>query len=200
MKTTTELPTLNLTHNRNLNHSALGIKIKRKIKIKNPVAFAALLAVLATTSFAAEISLESAPPVVVKTVPVAGATDADPALTEIKVTYSKAMQDGSWSWSTWGEENYPETTGAPRYLADGRTCVLPVKLQLGKFYAIWLNSDKFKNFTDAQGRAAVPYLLTFTTAGGGSGGGLIERTIHRLVSEFPADRDLATPEGACVAW
>jgi hypothetical protein len=133
-------------------------------------------------------------------VPVAGATDVDPALTEIKVTYSKAMQDGSWSWSTWGEENYPETTGKPRYLADGRTCVLPVKLQPGKFYAIWLNSDKFKNFTDTSGRAAVPYLLTFTTTSGRSGGGLIERTINRLVSEFPADRDLATPEGTCVAW
>jgi len=201
MKTTTELPTLNLTRNRNRNHSALGIKIKKKIKIKNPVAFAALLALLATTGFAAEISLESAAPVVVKTVPVAGATDVDPALTEIKVTYSKAMQDGSWSWSTWGEENYPETTGDPRYLPDGRTCVLPVKLQPRKFYAIWLNSDKFKNFTDTSGRAAVPYLLTFTTAGAGAGSGtLITREVNRLVSEFTGDRDLATPEGACVAW
>jgi len=109
------------------------------------------------------ISLASAPPVVVKTVPTAGATDVDPTLTEIKVTYSKAMQDGSWSWSTWGEENYPETTGSPRYLQDGRTCVLSVKLQPNKFYALWLNSDKFKNFTDTSGRPAVPYLLTFYT-------------------------------------
>lgn len=200
MKTTTQLPTLNLTRNHNHNHPALGIEIKKNIRIKNAVASAALLALLATTGFAAEISLESAPPVVVKTVPVAGATDVDSALTEIKVTYSKAMQDGSWSWSTWGEENYPETTGKPRYLSDRRTCVLPVKLQPGKLYALWLNSDKFKNFTDVSGRAAVPYLLTFTTAGGGSGGGLVERTVNRLVSEFPAGRDLATPEGACVAW
>jgi RNA polymerase sigma-70 factor (ECF subfamily) len=111
----------------------------------------------------AQVSLESAPPVMVKTVPVAGATNIDPGLTEIRVTYSKAMQDGSWSWSTWGEENFPETTGKPRYLADGRTCVLPVKLQAGKFYATWLNSDKFHNFKDANGRPAVPYLLTFFT-------------------------------------
>jgi hypothetical protein len=74
------------------------------------------------------------------------------------------MQDGSWSWSTWGEENYPETTGEPKYLGDARTCVLPVKLQSGKFYAIWLNSDKFKNFKDVSGRPAVPYLLTFFTS------------------------------------
>ncbi len=118
---------------------------------------------LATPVKAQTISLESAPPVVVKTVPAAGATDVHPALTEIKVTYSKGMRDGSWSWSTWGEENYPETTGQPKYLQDGRTCVLPVKLQANKFYAIWLNSDKFKNFTDTAGRPAVPYLLTFYT-------------------------------------
>jgi hypothetical protein len=47
---------------------------------------------------ASDLSLESAPPVVIKTVPVAGATDVDPALAEIRVTYSKAMQDGDWSW------------------------------------------------------------------------------------------------------
>lgn len=114
---------------------------------------------------AGEISLQSAPPVVVKTVPVAGATDVDPALAEIRVTYSKPMQNDSWSWSTWGEENYPETTGKPQYLSDGRTCVLPVKLKPDKFYAIWLNSEKFKNFKDAGGKPAVPYLLTFSTKG-----------------------------------
>ncbi|MCW5552912.1 MAG: HEAT repeat domain-containing protein [Verrucomicrobiae bacterium] len=149
---------------------------------------------------AAEITLESAPPVVVKTVPVAGATDVDPGLTELRVTFSKAMQDGSWSWSTWGEENFPETTGAPRYLGDARTCVLPVKLQPNKFYATWLNSDKFQNFTDTNGQAAVPYLLTFFTGAGGAGAAVIERRVNRAVSEFPAGEDLSSPEGACVAW
>jgi hypothetical protein len=75
------------------------------------------------------------------------------------------MQDGSWSWSTWGEENFPATTGKPHYLSDSQTCVLPVKLEPGKFYAVWLNSEKFKNFKDASGRPAVPYLLTFSTSG-----------------------------------
>jgi hypothetical protein len=112
---------------------------------------------------AGEVSLESAPPVVVKTFPVAGTTNVDPTLTEIRVTYSKGMRDGSWSWSTWGEENFPETTGKPRYLADNRTCVLPVKLEPNRFYATWLNSDKFKNFKDTSGRPAVPYLFSFTT-------------------------------------
>lgn len=192
MKTTNELPTLKRA--RNFNHLAL------RITIKNPLAIAVLLAMATAKGFAAEVSLESAPPVVVKTVPVAGTTEVDPALTEIKVTYSKAMQDGSWSWSTWGEENYPEATGKPHYLGDARTCVLPVKLQPNKFYAIWLNSDKFKNFTDTLGHPAVPYLLTFFTGPGGADAAGIEREVNKAVGEFPVGEDLSTPEGACVAW
>ena len=41
-----------------------------------------------------EISVKTVPPVVVKTVPEAGSIDVDPATTEIKVTFSKAMRDG----------------------------------------------------------------------------------------------------------
>jgi RNA polymerase sigma-70 factor (ECF subfamily) len=153
-------------------HRSLITPLKRGVNAKLALRFgtAVALAVGATlVSFtqpglAAEISLESAPPVVVKTEPVAGATRVDPRTSEIVVQFSKAMQDGSWSWSTWGEENFPETTGQPRYLSDGRTCVLPVKLQPAKFYAIWLNSDKFGNFKDTGSRSAVPYLLTFNTA------------------------------------
>jgi len=50
-------------------------------------------------------SLEAAPPVVVKTLPVAGSQGIDPALSEISVTFSKPMTDRSWSLSTWGDEN-----------------------------------------------------------------------------------------------
>jgi hypothetical protein len=107
--------------------------------------------------------------VVVKTVPAAGSTGVDPGLAEIAVTFSKPMQDGSWSWSTWGDENFPELTGKPRYQGDGRTCVVAVKLKPGKFYALWLNSEKFRNFKDRAGNPAVPYLLTFQTAGTSAG-------------------------------
>lgn len=125
----------------------------------------ALLTAALQWSSAATFTLETAPPVVVKTVPVAGATSVDPALTELRVTFSKRMHDGSWSWSTWGEENFPEIVGQIHYDSDMQTCVLPVRLEPGKFYATWLNSEKFRNFKDASGQPAVPYLLTFTTAG-----------------------------------
>ena len=87
----------------------------------------------------------------------------DPKLTEIKVTFSKDMRDGSWSWSTLSQESFPKLDGKPKYLADKRTCVLPVKLEPGKTYAVWVNSEKFDNFKDAGGRSAVPYLLVFKT-------------------------------------
>ena len=110
-----------------------------------------------------DVALDSVPPVVVQTVPKAGAGDVDPKLTEIKVTFSKAMQDGSWSWVMRSKESFPKLDGKPKYLADKRTCVLPVKLAPGKTYAIWVNSEKFGNFKDADGRSAVPYLLVFKT-------------------------------------
>ena len=98
-----------------------------------------------------------------KTVPEAGADGVNPKLTEIKVTFSKDMQDGTWSWSTLSKESFPNVDGKPRYLSDKRTCVLPVKLEPGKTYAIWVNSEKFDNFKDTGGRSAVPYLLVFKT-------------------------------------
>ncbi|HXE53851.1 MAG TPA: sigma-70 family RNA polymerase sigma factor [Tepidisphaeraceae bacterium] len=110
-----------------------------------------------------QISLDSAPPVVVKTVPEAGSDQIDASTSEIRVTFSKPMQDGSWSWSTWYRNLFPQTSGKPHYEGDHRTCVLPVKLEPGHMYAVWLNSENFGNFRDAHGLKAVPYLLVFET-------------------------------------
>ena len=107
---------------------------------------------------------ESVPPVVIATVPESGAADVDPALTELRVTFSKPMQDGSWAWTKWDEDSFPEMTGRPRFLADEHTCALPVRLQRGKAYAIWLNSEYHQDFKDREGQPAVPYLLIFETS------------------------------------
>jgi Bacterial Ig-like domain len=128
------------------------------------VVFVALVSGLAgTAALADDITLESMPPAVVKTVPEAGADEVDAKLTEIKVTFSKDMQDGGWSWATVSKESFPKIDGKPKYLPNKRTCVLPVKLEPGKTYAIWVNSGKFDNFKDTEGRPAVPYLLVFRT-------------------------------------
>ena len=55
------------------------------------IALVILLSICATRIRADEVTLESVPPVVVKTVPEAGGNDVDPKLTEIKVTFSKDM-------------------------------------------------------------------------------------------------------------
>ncbi len=120
--------------------------------------------VAGSVSRAEEVSVQTAQPVVVRTVPQAGSSDVDPKTAEIKVTFSKDMEDGSWSWSQLSEETFPKMIGKPSYLKDKRTCVVKVKLEAGKTYAIWLNSEKFENFKDADSRPAVPYLLVFQTA------------------------------------
>jgi Bacterial Ig-like domain len=125
--------------------------------------FIALVVVVSAAARADDVTLDSVPPVVVKTVPEAGSADVDPKVTEIKVTFSKDMQDDSWSWALLAKENFPTLDGKPKYLADKRTCVLPVKLEPGKTYAIWVNSDKASNFKDTAGRSTVPYLLVFKT-------------------------------------
>jgi RNA polymerase sigma-70 factor (ECF subfamily) len=110
-----------------------------------------------------DITVATAPPVVVQTVPKAGSLDIDAKLKEIKVTFSKDMLDESWSWSSVSSGTYPKINGKPKYLKDKRTCVLPVKLEPGKTYAVWVNSERFENFKDADGKPAVPYLLVFQT-------------------------------------
>ena len=107
--------------------------------------------------------LAEQPPVVVETSPVSGAREVEPGVTDIRVRFSKPMTDDSWSWSTAWENSTPEFISQPRYAADGRTCVVKVKLEPGQTYAFWLNSEKFRNFKDSDGRPAVPYLLIFQT-------------------------------------
>jgi len=112
---------------------------------------------------AEELTVANAPPVVVSTEPRAGQTDVAPGTNEIRVTFSRPMRDGSWSWVKLSDTSFPKTTGNPRFLDNQRTCVLPVSLQPGKTYAMWLNRPPYENFQDQDGHKAVPYLLVFET-------------------------------------
>ncbi|HWQ90613.1 MAG TPA: hypothetical protein VN673_02995, partial [Clostridia bacterium] len=103
------------------------------------------------------------PPVVIKTFPESGISGVDPALSELRVTFSKPMQAGFWSWCPEHESTAPAICGDPKYLADERTCVLPVRLAGGKTYAVWLNTESNHLFRDQNGNVAVPYLLIFET-------------------------------------
>jgi hypothetical protein len=110
-----------------------------------------------------ELTTATAPPVVIRTVPEAGRNDVDPALKEIRVTFSKRMRDGGWSWVQISGASFPKLAGQPSFQADQRTAVLPVALDTDRTYALWLNSPTHENFLDQDGQKAVPYLLVFST-------------------------------------
>ena len=118
---------------------------------------------------ASELSIpDDLPPVVLSVEPKVGATDVDPDIKEIRVTFSKKMTDKSWSWPTGNKYAAQKLEGGTiHFERDGRTCVMPVKLEAGKTYVVGINSEHFHGFKDAQGQAALPYLLVFRTKGAG---------------------------------
>jgi hypothetical protein len=127
-----------------------------------------------------DITPTSVPPVVVKTVPESGAADVPAGEYEVRVTFSKAMTDGSWSWCSVWDDSCPEGTESPKYDADHKTCAMKVKLEPGKTYGFWLNTGRFQNFRDTEGHSAVPYLLVFSTGGQGAD---LKSATERFVDE-----------------
>ncbi len=110
------------------------------------------------------IGVKTMPPVVIKTLPQSGDTNVDPSLSEIKVTFSKEMKtDNMWSWVKISNETFPKVAGNVHYLKDQKTCVLPVKLEPGRTYIIWINSKQRNAFRDKNNNPAIPYLLVFET-------------------------------------
>ena len=110
-----------------------------------------------------QAKVEAAAPVVISTEPRAGLADIDPSVNEIRITYSKDMADHSWSWCQTSDDTFPKSAGQVHYEADHRTCVMPVKLEPGKVYKIYLNRGQFLSFQDSNGTPAVPYALVFGT-------------------------------------
>jgi hypothetical protein len=82
---------------------------------------------------------------------------------QISVTFDRPMSE-SWSFVTGGEKSFPQIDGGPSLSDDKRTISVPVKLRPNSSYVVWLNSDRYQNFKDEQGRSATPYRLSFTTS------------------------------------
>ena len=103
-------------------------------------------------------------PVVVHSFPANGQTEVTPGKSQITVTFDEEMTDRSWSWSYENNTSFPEIIDQPYFQEDRKTCALPVELEAGKNYVIWINTEKHKNFKNAAGVAAEPYRLTFGTS------------------------------------
>lgn len=103
-------------------------------------------------------------PQIVSTSPPNGATDVDPSITEITVTFDRDMGMG-FSW-TGGGPTFPKVPAGkkPQWTEDGKTCVLPVELKPDSFYMLGLNSPSHKNFQSEGGVPLDPVLYTFRTA------------------------------------
>ncbi len=109
------------------------------------------------------VSVRALPLVVVKTVPAAGDIMWTPR--SAKSISKDMMTKQMWSWVIHTRGSFPDVAGDVRYLADRRTNVLPMKLQPGRTYALWINSPNGKHsaFRDRDNNPAMPYLLAFET-------------------------------------
>lgn len=112
----------------------------------------------------AAADVKTAWPRIVKSSPQKDATDVDPALNEITVTFDRDMQNGM-SW-TGGAPLFPpvDKTREARW-TDARTCVLPVKLEAGSYYRVGINSSSYQNFRGSHGAAAEAAAIYFVTRG-----------------------------------
>jgi RNA polymerase sigma-70 factor (ECF subfamily) len=118
------------------------------------------------TTPAADVAPRPAPdaPHVIALEPPNGATQVDAAsVTVLRATFDRPME-GSWSWVREGGD-FPETTGSAYFEEDGRTAALPVRLEPGRTYVVWLNSSRYQLFRDASGTPAPPLRWSFSTAG-----------------------------------
>jgi hypothetical protein len=108
-------------------------------------------------------------PTIVTTKPEIGATDVDPAIKEIAVTFDRDMDTGGFSW-TGGGPTFPSSpAGAGATWVNPRTCVLPVQLNRGSFYRVGINSSSHQNFRSAAGVPAETAAIFFATKGASRG-------------------------------
>lgn len=104
-------------------------------------------------------------PVVIETTPSDGEVDVDAELEQITATFSESMDLDGWSWVTEVGRSTPSITGLPFYV-DETTTVLPVRLQPGTTYGLWINSPDdadLRKFTNSAGISARAHRIRFTT-------------------------------------
>ncbi len=127
--------------------------------------FSSISLLILNSVFLVGCSLETTdttPPTVLSTNPVIG-TSVDASVSTLQVTFSEPMTDHAWSYTYQDESKFPTLAGDPSYSEDLKTVSLPVVLEPGKDYEIWLNSQNHDGFRDAAGNTLEPYQWTFST-------------------------------------
>ncbi len=94
--------------------------------------------------------------------PPNGSRDVDPSLTEIKVTFDRAMNAEGYSVMG-GGPTYPELTAIPHWDEEGRVLTIPVELKPNWSFQFWLNRGEFLSIRSAQGIPLRPVMVTLRT-------------------------------------
>jgi beta-lactamase regulating signal transducer with metallopeptidase domain len=141
----------------------VGINSKSHQNFRSAVGGPVEPTVIAFTTEGADPSLVSGlePPKVMSMTPANGAAGVASTLDRLTAVFDRPMGKG-FSW-VGGGDNYPETTGAPQWSEDGKTCSLPVKLKPDWTYSLSLNSDRHINFQSDKGVPLAPVRWEFTT-------------------------------------
>lgn len=104
-------------------------------------------------------------PAVVRMSPANGASGVSTAMTQLEIEFNMPM-GGGFSFTTRGhKDRFPEGTGKPRWSADGKTCIMPVRLEPNRSYIIGINSRSRQNFRSAAGTPLPMVTWTFSTGG-----------------------------------
>jgi hypothetical protein len=103
-------------------------------------------------------------PRIVRSIPAMGATNVDSGITEISVTFDQDMSKGI-NWTGNPQLYFPPSSPGKSHWVDARTCVLPVKLEQGRYYRVGINSTDQRNFRSLDDVPALPSVLRFATAG-----------------------------------
>ena len=107
---------------------------------------------------------QSGAPRVVAFDPPLGATEVDPLRTTLAVTFDRVMDREGWAWVIEEKSTAPDI-GESSWDAAVRTNSVPVRLEPGKSYVVWINSPQYSYFKDPLGRAATPVRWSFATRG-----------------------------------
>jgi len=103
-------------------------------------------------------------PKVTDIIPGNGATDVDPGLQFVIISFDRPMRDQSWSIIAGGETAL-QLNGKPYYQVGHMSLIIPVKLRPGWNYDFWLNSEEKMGFMSKTGVPLVPMRVSFKTRG-----------------------------------
>jgi DNA-binding CsgD family transcriptional regulator len=119
--------------------------------------------VFAGAQSASNASSTPARPRVVSTFPAPGAV-VKPGRIDLRVTFDRPMRQQSFSFVQKSPDTYPDCgSNRPAQSADGRTFTLACRIEPGRQYEIWFNSEPYMNFADEKDVAAIPHGLRFRT-------------------------------------